>query len=57
MARQKEGKEQMRSLTLMGDGRSLGITLPIQWVRELNLKPKQTVRLTRRGKNIAIKTK
>lgn len=55
MARQQEGKENERSLTLMGDGRSLGVTIPIQFVRKLGLEPKQKVRLVRRGQNIIIK--
>jgi antitoxin component of MazEF toxin-antitoxin module len=48
--------ENVRSLTLMGDGRSLGLTIPIRLVRKLNLKPQQQVRVVRRGENLVIKT-
>jgi antitoxin component of MazEF toxin-antitoxin module len=54
MARQQVGKEEIRSLTLMGDGRSLGITIPISLVRQLKLKPKQKVEVKRRGMEIVI---
>lgn len=54
MARQQVGKEEIRSLTLMGDGRSLGLTIPISLVRQLKLKPKQKVEVKRRGMEIVI---
>ncbi len=56
MARNVVENENDRSLTLMGDGRSLGLTIPIRLVRKLDLKPRQKVRVTLRGENIVIKT-
>lgn len=54
MARNKIDQENIRSLTLMGDGRSLGLTLPIKFVRDLQLNPHQKVRVARRGQNLVI---
>lgn len=55
MARRKLGKEHIRSLTRMGDSRSLGITIPIQYVREFELHPKQKVVVLREGNHLVIK--
>jgi hypothetical protein len=54
MARNNVEDENVRSLTLMGDGRSLGLTIPIRYVRKFALAPKQKVRLVRRGQNLVI---
>ena len=54
MARNNVEDENVRSLTLMGDGRSLGLTIPIRYVRKFGLIPKQKVRLVRRGQNLVI---
>lgn len=54
MARQAEGKEAIRSLTIMGGGRSLGLTLPSKIVKELKLAPRQKVRVTRRLRQIIV---
>ena len=55
MARQKLGREHIRSLTTMGGGRSVGLTLPIAFIRDLGWNPRQKVRVVRRGKELAIK--
>lgn len=55
MARNVIENENDRSLTLMGDGRSLGLTIPVRLVRKLDLKPRQKVRVVKRGENIVIK--
>lgn len=57
MARQKEGQESVRSLTIMGAGRSLGLTLPVKIVKDMKLASRQKVRVTRRGKQIIIETR
>jgi len=54
MARRKLSERNIRKLTKMGAGRSLGLTLPIEIVRELKLRERQKVTVKLRGKKIVI---
>ena len=45
----------VRKLTRMGGGRSLGITLPIEFIRKLGWRERQKLTITLRGKEIVVK--
>jgi len=45
----------IRKLTRMGGGRSIGVTLPIEMVKELKWREKQKVVIDKRGDRIIIK--
>lgn len=47
-------KQNIRKLTRMGGGRSIGLTLPADILRNLHWREKQKVIVTRKGKNIII---
>ena len=53
MPRRKNEKENIRKLTKLG-GKSIGLTLPIEIVRELGWKERQKVTVHRRGEKIII---
>ncbi len=54
MARRKLEERNIRRLTRMGGGRSMGITLPIEMLRALSWREKQKVTLKKVGKRIII---
>ena len=54
MARRKLSEKNIRKLTRMGGGRSLGLTLPIEIMRKLRWREKQKVVVRLRGKKIII---
>ena len=53
MARRKLQNKNVRKLTRMG-GSSIGLTLPIEIIRELKWREKQKVVVKKRGKGILI---
>ena len=53
MARRKLGDKNIRKLTKIGN-KSIGLTLPIEIVRELKWRKKQKVVVKKRGKSIII---
>lgn len=55
MPRRKLEKRNIRKLTRMGAGRSLGLTLPAEIVRKLRWRERQKVVVSLRGKTISIK--
>ena len=55
MARRKLEEKNVRKLTRMGAGKSIGLTLPIEIVKKLGWKERQKVVVSLRGKNITIK--
>ena len=54
MARRKLENKNVRKLTRIGD-KSIGLTLPIEMVRELKWREKQRVVVKKQGKSIIIK--
>ena len=54
MARRKLKERNTRKLTRMGGGRSLGLTLPIEFVRKLRWRERQKVVVTMRGKKLTV---
>ena len=54
MARRKLSERNIRKLTRMGGGRSLGLTLPIEMMRKLRWRERQKVVVKLRGKKITI---
>ena len=54
MARRKLSERNIRKLTRMGGGRSLGLTLPIEIMRKLRWRERQKVVVKLRGKKITI---
>ncbi|MCK5061711.1 AbrB/MazE/SpoVT family DNA-binding domain-containing protein [Candidatus Parcubacteria bacterium] len=55
MARRKIVDHNIRKLTRMGGGRSIGVTLPIEMVKELKWREKQKVVIDKKGDRIIIK--
>ena len=55
MARRKMADRNIRKLTRMGGGRSIGVTLPIEMVKELKWREKQKVVIDKKGSRIIIK--
>lgn len=55
MARRKLSEQNIRKLTRMGSGRSLGITIPIAIVRKLKLRERQKLVVEERGGVITIR--
>ena len=53
MARRKLANKNVRKLARMG-GRSIGLTLPIEILRQLKWREKQKVIVRKRGKGILI---
>jgi len=54
MSRRKLVEKNIRKLHRSGGGASLGLTLPIEIIRELKWKSKQKVVVKKRGKGIYI---
>lgn len=54
MARRKLSEKHIRKLTRMGGGRSMGITLPIEMIRELKWRERQKLVVKKRGKKLTI---
>ena len=54
MPRKKSSEKNIRKLTKMGGGRSYGITLPIDIIRELKWKERQKLTVKKTGKKIII---
>jgi len=55
MAQRKTEEKNIRKLTKMGAGRSIGLILPIEIVKELGWKEKQKVVVSLKRKHIIIK--
>jgi antitoxin component of MazEF toxin-antitoxin module len=55
MARRKLSERNIRKLTRMGAGWSLGLTLPVEMIRKLKWRERQKVVVKLRGKNLIIK--
>ena len=55
MAQRKLSEKNIRKLTKMGGGKSMGLTLPIEIVEKLGWKEKQKVVVVLKGKHIIIK--
>ncbi len=54
MARQKIEDSNIRKLTRTGAGKSIGLTLPIEYVRELGWKDRQKVVVKKQGQKLVI---
>lgn len=55
MPDKKSEEKNIRKLTRMGAGRSIGLTLPIEIVKKLGWKERQKVVVNLKGRNIIIK--
>lgn len=54
MARRKLEEKNIRKLTKMGGGRSMGLTLPIEIVRGLKWRERQKIKVRKSGKKIIL---
>ena len=54
MARRKLSEKNIRKLTRMGGGRSMGLTVPIEFLRKLKWRERQKVVVRLRGKKLII---
>jgi len=54
MPRRKLSEQNIRKITKMGGGKSYGITIPIQYLRQLKWRERQKVVVKKRGKKIII---
>jgi hypothetical protein len=54
MASRKIESRTIRKLTRTGNDRSISLTLPIEYVRELGWQDKQKVRVSKHGKKLVI---
>jgi len=54
MARQKLEDRNVRKLTRIGNGKSVSVTLPIEYVRDLGWKDKQKVLVKKSGQKLII---
>ncbi len=54
MARRKLSEKNIRKLTKMGGGKSFGITLPIEMVRELKWRERQKISVRKFGQKIIL---
>jgi virulence-associated protein VagC len=54
MARRKLEKRNIRKLTRTGGGKSISVTLPIEFVRELKWRDRQKVVIRKSGKKLVI---
>lgn len=54
MARRILGERNVRKLSKVGRGRTMAVTLPIEFMRELKWREKQKVVITKRGKGLYI---
>jgi len=53
MTRRKMRNRNIRKITRIGDS-SLGVTLPVEFLKELKWREKQKVVIKKRGKNLII---
>ncbi len=53
MPTQKTSKKEIRKLTKLG-GKSIGLTLPIEYIRQLKWRERQKVVVSLRGQKITI---
>ncbi len=54
MARRKLSEKNIRKLTRMGGGRSMGLTLPIEILRKLKWRERQKIVVHQSGKKIIL---
>ncbi len=54
MARQKTEDKNVRKLTRTGGGKSISITLPIEYIREFGWKDRQKVVVKKQGQKLVI---
>ena len=54
MARRKLSEKNIRKLTRMGGGRSIGLTLPVEMVKKLKWKERQKIQVRLFGKKIIL---
>lgn len=54
MARRKLQEKNIRKLTRMGGGRSLGLTLPIEMMKELKWRERQKIKVRKSGSKIIL---
>ena len=54
MARRKLHERNVRKLSRVGGGRSISVTLPVEFIRELKWREKQKVVVTKRGNKLII---
>ena len=54
MARQKLAERDVRKLTRTGGGKSVSVTLPIEYVRALKWQDRQKVVVRKRGTSLVI---
>lgn len=54
MARQRVERRNVRKLTRTGGNKSISVTLPIKYVRQLGWQDKQKVVVKKRGKKLII---
>lgn len=54
MARQKIEDRNTRKLTRTGNGKSVSVTLPIEYIRELGWRDKQKVVVKKQGQKLVI---
>ena len=54
MARRKLSEKNIRKITRTG-GKSLGITIPVEIIRELKWRERQKVVVSKKGKTVVIK--
>ena len=55
MARKKLEDRNIRKLTRTGSGKSVSVTLPIEFIRELGWQVRQKVTISKVGKNLVIR--
>lgn len=55
MARRTLQDKNIRKLTRIGGGKSISVTIPIDFIRELRWRERQKVVVSKRGKEIVIK--
>jgi len=55
MARRPLKERNIRKLTRTGGGKSISLTLPIEYVRQLGWQDRQRVVISKRGKTLSIK--
>jgi antitoxin component of MazEF toxin-antitoxin module len=54
MARRKLKEKNIRKLTRMGGGRSMGLTLPIEILHELKWRERQKIKVRKSGSKIIL---
>jgi len=54
MARRKLKEKNIRKMTRMGGGRSMGLTLPIEMLRELKWRERQKIKVRKSGSKIIL---